>query len=474
AFRRPAETLAVCPAARASETAPPARCGDERLRDISLANRVLWLVASFDLPDGEVLSDAPSALFVALKGSTRAYVNGVEVGSNGVPGDDSASEVPGQLDAVFFLPRGILRRGVNEVALLVSGHHVPLIKSQDVHQVALTVYQPSHLEGSASFLVLLLTFGMFVLGAIYFGASAWLSDGNRTSPASLAVASLLTACQLLAESLRGLWAYRYPVQGLRLAAIAFLAAGVGVALVAHVCARFDLPKRGSTLLAVSGASLLAFWIAPDFDSKALSVVAVTSLASAALAFWARPQPGAVTYALAFLSLALLNFADPVEYFDVYAFVALAALLLFLFAQEARALRRLEYRHGAAEGRLLQLEADLARLHATDPPVVLNVRSAGRSERIASREIAAVSAAGDYVELQLVSGRTVLHNCTLSTLERELPSQFLRVHRSHLVNTEHVVELLRSPSGIGELRLVTEVRIPVSRRTLPKVRQALSR
>lgn len=63
--------------------------------------------------------------------------------------------------------------------------------------------------------------------------------------------------------------------------------------------------------------------------------------------------------------------------------------------------------------------------------------------------------------------------SLSEMEDTLPATFLRVHRSHLINVMFVKSLNREPSGTGTLTLVEGSDIPVSRRVMPSVRQALA-
>ncbi|MEO0460274.1 MAG: LytTR family DNA-binding domain-containing protein [Myxococcota bacterium] len=468
-----AESVVVCPATDVVGGPPKETADCERgtLPEIGLAHRTVWLITTLDLDLTErgVGVRDPTGLYVSLKGASRGFVNGTWVGQSGVPGLDASAETPGKLDAVFFVPDGLLRPGPNTVAVLVSGHHAPIVRSQDVHHIAFARYGRVEAITLASYVVPLLTFGVFLLGTLYFGASARYSPRNRTA-AALAIASLFTGCQLLAEALRGLWGYPYPVQGFRLGLIAVCAAGVGCALVVYVAERFSTPHRRWIVAAVLVLSALLLAFAPDFNSKSVSVVSLTGLVASAVAVTARGQPGAYRFAAAFLGLTVLNLIDPTEYFDVYAFVALASLFLFLFTEEARSLHESQRKHGEVQGRLLQLEADLARSERT-PAVSLTVHSVGRTERISSREVAAASAAGDYVELHLTSGRTLLHHCSLAALEEQLP-ELLRVHRSHLVNTEHVVELIRKSSGVGELRLSNGTVLPVSRRIMPKVRRAL--
>jgi DNA-binding LytR/AlgR family response regulator len=184
----------------------------------------------------------------------------------------------------------------------------------------------------------------------------------------------------------------------------------------------------------------------------------------------RRRQAAAQYTAAFLILTLLVLFDPVEFFDRHGFWAFSALLLFLFVREALALRRAERSREEAEGRRRQLEAALERLSAAAPATIL-VTTAGRQQRIAAPEVAALSGAGDYVELHLLDGRTMLHSASLAALEKELPPLFLRVHRSHIVNLEQITDLVRLPSGVGELHLRHGLVLPVSRRVMPQVRRA---
>jgi len=78
-----------------------------------------------------------------------------------------------------------------------------------------------------------------------------------------------------------------------------------------------------------------------------------------------------------------------------------------------------------------------------------------------------------VELHYEDGRCVLYTLTLARLEDQLPPTFLRVHRSHIVNTAFVRALEREPGGGGRLLLRSGGEVPVSRRILPRVRTALS-
>jgi two-component system LytT family response regulator len=93
---------------------------------------------------------------------------------------------------------------------------------------------------------------------------------------------------------------------------------------------------------------------------------------------------------------------------------------------------------------------------------LFVRRGGAIVPVAVAGVAWFEALGDYVVAHAGSDRHTLH-LSLARLEARLdPARFLRVHRTHIVNLDHVVAFRRA----GEGRLVAEMRggerLPVSR------------
>jgi two-component system response regulator LytT len=105
---------------------------------------------------------------------------------------------------------------------------------------------------------------------------------------------------------------------------------------------------------------------------------------------------------------------------------------------------------------------------------LVVRSAGRIQLAPLALVASLSGADDYVEVALIDGRRLLHDVGLDDLEKRLPSSFLRVHRSHIVNLAHAQSIRKLPGGRQTIELAGALEIPVSRRRAPEVVSALSR
>jgi LytTr DNA-binding domain len=79
-----------------------------------------------------------------------------------------------------------------------------------------------------------------------------------------------------------------------------------------------------------------------------------------------------------------------------------------------------------------------------------VRKLGKEFLISANEIEWLKAQGNYVNLQ-VRGRAYPLRTTMAAIEALLdPDKFVRVHRSHIVNLDHLVEI--EPLDTGDARL----------------------
>jgi two-component system LytT family response regulator len=80
--------------------------------------------------------------------------------------------------------------------------------------------------------------------------------------------------------------------------------------------------------------------------------------------------------------------------------------------------------------------------AAPPMQRFAVRSGSRISLVRAIDLEWVEAAADYVRLHW-NGRGLLLRCTMDVMERRLdPAQFVRVHRSTIVNIDAVVEFRR--------------------------------
>lgn len=62
------------------------------------------------------------------------------------------------------------------------------------------------------------------------------------------------------------------------------------------------------------------------------------------------------------------------------------------------------------------------------------------------DITHVQAEDKYVFLHTLDGKKHLTDFTLSTLEEKLPNEFVRIHRSEIINTDHIKEIRKGFNG----------------------------
>ncbi|WP_300543284.1 LytTR family DNA-binding domain-containing protein [Maricaulis sp.] len=473
-------TVRACPAGGAM--LPPADftgpdCIVTDLWSLDPQGRELWVEARLVPGAGHLAGEAPLGLAVSGKMSSEVWLNGTRLGANGRPGPDRASEIPGQMDAIFYVPRSLVREGENTVVMHVSAMHGFLRLAAPVHGVMLTAYGDPVQRIALAYWPALITFGCFVLGFLFFGVMA-VRDEDREGSALLALASFFAGGQLLSEASRGLFAYPYPFHDFRLVLIVGFAFAFGLCLNAYLLQKLSglrLRARGLRLAGIALVMLGVVALTPGFDGKTgYTLLTATGIGAAWCALWTwQRKPGAWIYLALMTGFAALVPVFQGEFLDLYFFIASAALLLFLFYRQALTLVRDRQRRRAEELRAQRLETALAEARQRLAPAQLQLVSAGRVDYVATDRIVQLKGAGDYVEVHFQDGRTALYNGSLTGLEDELPGTFLRVHRSHIVNTAFVSALERDGSGIGRLLLSNGTDAPVSRRIMPKVRSALA-
>jgi DNA-binding LytR/AlgR family response regulator len=129
-------------------------------------------------------------------------------------------------------------------------------------------------------------------------------------------------------------------------------------------------------------------------------------------------------------------------------------------------------------RRLQGEASLLDAPDDDTPPVepverperFLVRKLGREFLVAAADIESLQAAGNYVNLR-VRGRDYPLRSTIAAVEARLdPARFQRVHRSHIVNLDHVAMIEPLDTGDARLHLKDGSTLPCSRRYRAALRE----
>ena len=455
-------------------------CVATNVHELDPQNTEIWVFGRFDIEKKLLESRKPLGFYISAKASSEVYFNGQLLGQNGVPHIDKSLEKPGLMDAVFYIPRSALRpktdigKSVNEFAIRMSSNRGFLLLSHPVHFIGLAEYQDSTQRALSHYWLSLLPFGALLIGAFYMGLLA-LVKHNHWSLMLLPIMSFIGATQLYTEVYRGLHAYYYPLHDLRLLTILACSMIFGLCLSAHVIWSINIKAKLKWFLLTTLVTSLAIGIANGFDLKSMLALllpaSISLLLAASRIRLNEPKvlPIVVSLTIFLLCLAL----SPTDFLDFTFFYFLALLLVILFVNEIHAYANERRAHLEEQSRAERLASIISQHSEKDSAQTIKVGSAGKLEIIKVSDIVYCKAAGDYLELTLNDGQFVLHNERLTEMENLLPSVFLKVHRSYIVNTRFISSLSRKPSGIGELLMQGGQRLPVSRRIMPSVRDKLS-
>lgn len=145
-------------------------------------------------------------------------------------------------------------------------------------------------------------------------------------------------------------------------------------------------------------------------------------------------------------------------------------------REALNRARIEIERRQVSGMKQRLEALLEDIESrrSKYPERLVVKSSGRVVFLKVAEIDWVDAAGNYVKLH-TGDETLLLRETMGRLEERLdPRQFLRIHRSTIVNIERIRELQQQFHGDYVVILKSGQRLTLSRSYRDKIQELLDR
>jgi DNA-binding LytR/AlgR family response regulator len=163
---------------------------------------------------------------------------------------------------------------------------------------------------------------------------------------------------------------------------------------------------------------------------------------------------------------------PADFLDLYLYFAMSIMLAYLLSYEAiQSVKQqqelvLERQHSEK----LQLALNIKTKN--DTSITIAIKGAGKIVIIKINDIFYCKGAGDYVEVYTHDKRT-LHSGSLISFAEELPSYFLKVHRSFIVNANYIAVMRRLNGGTGEIQLSNGKLLPLSRRLLPTVKEILA-
>lgn len=419
------------------------------LNNVDTQNRVLWLTGRFRIAEGYP-GAAPLGLYTGALASRDIWWNGEAIGSVGHVGASREAEIPGDLDAVTWIPPRLIRTGDNEVAVRYSTFHLSMHINAPVHYVyaarmgitraLLREYGPG-----------LAATGALLAAALFFGFT-FIANPRATGSLFIALMSLFAVGQLWLESLRGLTSFAYPLQIWRLSAVSVFSFGFGMALIAYVAHRFA-HRRWLLFVAAAATAALALWsILPGFDGMALGFIlgpSTIALFAAAQGLRAR-LPGAATAIVTLAIFLALQLIENADFLDRTFYIAVGLLMLVLILDQARVLRRTRDAEEQARRRAASLELELLRRRIA-PHFLMNTLNA-LTEWVESDPKTGVkmieALADEFRLLSQVSDRPLIPlSEEIALCRRHLEVMSYRVDQPFSLLTRGIDEAAEVPPGV---------------------------
>ena len=96
---------------------------------------------------------------------------------------------------------------------------------------------------------------------------------------------------------------------------------------------------------------------------------------------------------------------------------------------------------------------------------VSVKVAGKIRLIAVRDIVYFKASGNYVEVHLHNKKKELLDKKMERLEQILPPNFVRIHRSFIVDISQIASFERKATGAYQVELKDHTVLPLGKKRL---------
>jgi large-conductance mechanosensitive channel len=471
------ESVISCPVKPEQKNRPTfteKECQQGLLFDIDPQNVELWLKANITVTDAYLKRKQPSAIFVFAKMSSEVFLNGQKLGSNGTPNYLKEEEYSGDMDTKFYIPPRLIKRGENEVVIHASSHHGFLTLSRPIHFVGISEYGQTSAFFKRDLLILLSLLGAMLLGCIYLITLVFRAEDKETP---VLILLMLTAAsgQLFTDISRVIFNYSYPLHDIRLIAIVVLSLIFGFSFLLFTLKKFARTDQNLWLALAVPLTLCLSFMMPGFDGKSVIAILVPALFCviiSGLSCWKVRSWESISYFIAYSVFCLTIVFTFGKFNSMYFYYIVTGMMAFLVIKMVHQSVKDKKLRKEEEQQLVKLQLKVDQLAQQKSPTTIQLNSAGKIELIPVNDVAHCKAAGDYVEIFLTNQSQSLFSGTLKSIEKQLPSTFLKVHRSYIVNLDEVMSVASSKNGSvssGVLVLKSGDEIPVSRRILPHVR-----
>lgn len=314
-------------------------------------------------------------VLLSVLGAYEMYWDEVLLGRNGVVGENAQTEIPGDIEGVFHIPKILYTQGPHVISARVSSYHSPDKLRQRYFLIQLGSYENLINNGYRQNLLPVTMLGGIIIIGLYFLMMYFLYQ--RTQQIFLfGLLCVAIALLLLAESYRGLFGYSYDWHLYRLISILLLSALVAGLLLAFFLQRFGLLHQKIWLGTTLALLLLASFSTEGYDGATYLIFLVGLLSSLCVTFVAikLKQRDAIAACLSLSLVAILMLVFPRQFMDSYLFLSFGLLVLFTLVSLTLDLRARQKQHEAALLMSARLEIELLKKNI-QPHFILNTLTA---------------------------------------------------------------------------------------------------
>ena len=431
----------------------PAAGRDVDLPEIGLLDHLAWLRIELHLESADI-PDQPMALYLSGPFSADVYWDGQLLGSKGKPGVSREVEVPGRIDATFHIPDGWAGPGKHFLALRTSTFHAGYATDQIYHAISLGGYRSDPRRELRHYAWPLLLSSGFLLMGLFF-LHIYRQTGALRALFSTIVAGFVLV-QLFAEVSRSLVAYEYQWHVVRSAAIWLAALAWGLSWQFAAWSRTRTRTHLTIIPVALVVSLLVAYFSIGFDVKTTRTIIVLALVPLLVAAqqFSQAKRDVILLADGILAVALISTAImvPGDFLDrvMYYLLAihLSATWFWIFSG--------------------QQKVDVP-VKVANPDEFFSVKLAGRQIRVATSDVVYLRAEGNFCELVCQDGKRYLHQLRLGQIMQSPPVGFVRIQRSHAINTQYLESLQSFEGSRYTAKLTSSDELPVSRYRIAELR-----
>lgn len=345
---------------------------------------VIWVRVTLDLTTFKVKEGKPFGVYYGGMASHELFWDGEKIGGGGVVGRTKETEVPGPIEAHYYVPQRLIAPGMHTVAVRMSAFHRGFSPVNGYWGIVVGNYERIVEARKSSEYLGIAAMSGIALTAVFAFAMFWVTGGERPArirrtsrPAGsaerdapraragrphpsyafllLGALCLAAAALLLAEVWRALIGYTYDWHFTRMLAVVAFSWLTGVLLVALVVTRFPGRHGRAVLIATTIVASIVPWIPRGWDPKSLFVFMVCCTAAAAWTLWAmiRKMHGSVLAVIGVCGATAVLFLDPWRWIDNSLYFALNFLFVCLLCSHALEVRREQHEKARLELEMLR-------------------------------------------------------------------------------------------------------------------------